>query len=126
MTRTSRTPLALRLGPLPILALAIAALYFAREILVPLAFALTLTLILSPAVGWLHRLHIHRTPAVLSVLIVSMAVTGGIAWIMASQLIDVANELPNYRENINGKIRFLKALGTKKGLGMEYSNEDSR
>jgi predicted PurR-regulated permease PerM len=116
MTRTSRTPLALRLGPLPILALAIAALYFAREILVPLAFALTLTLILSPAVGWLHRLHIHRTPAVLSVLIVSMAVTGGIAWIMASQLIDVANELPNYRENINGKIAAMRAP-TKGALG---------
>jgi hypothetical protein len=32
-----------------------------------------------------------------------MTVTGGLAWTMASQLIDVANELPNYKENINAK-----------------------
>jgi predicted PurR-regulated permease PerM len=108
MTKPIRAPLDIRLGPLPILALAIAALYFAREILIPLAFALTLTLILSPAVSWLHKLHIGRAPAVLAVLLVSMIVTVGLAWNMASQLIDVANELPNYRENINRKIAVMR------------------
>jgi len=108
MTKPIRAPLDIRLGPLPILALAIAALYFARDILIPLAFALTLTLILSPAVSWLNKLHIGRAPAVLAVLLVSMIVTGGLAWNMASQLIDVANELPNYRENINGKIAVMR------------------
>src|ERR1700678_47669 len=108
MIRTAPSTPAFRLGPLPILALAIAALYFARDILIPLAFALTLTLILSPAVSWLNKLHIGRAPAVLAVLLVSMIVTGGLAWNMASQLIDVANELPNYRENINGKIAVMR------------------
>ena len=116
MTKPGRTPLALRLGPLPILALAIAALYFAREILIPLAFALTLTLILSPAVGWLSKLRIGRTPAVLIVLIVSMAATGGLAWVIGNQLIDVANELPNYKENINEKIAAMRTP-TKGALG---------
>jgi predicted PurR-regulated permease PerM len=134
MTKTSRAPMALRLGPLPILALAIAALYFAREILIPLAFALTLTLILSPAVGWLSKVHISRTPAVLMVLIVSMALTGGLAWIMAGQLIDVANELPNYRENINDKLSAMRtptkgALGraaqSVQEIGKELSSTDA-
>jgi predicted PurR-regulated permease PerM len=128
MTRPSRTPLALRLGPLPILALAIAALYFAREILIPLAFALTLTLILSPAVTWLSRIHIGRAPAILIVMLVSMGVTGGLAWIMASQLIDVANELPNYRENIKTKMAAMRtpakgALGRAAASVQEIGKE---
>ena len=40
-----------------------AVLYLARDILIPLAFAITLALILSPAVGWLQKLHIRRFPA---------------------------------------------------------------
>ena len=134
MTRPSRTPLALRLGPLPILAIAIAALYFARAILIPLAFALTLTLILSPAVSWLSRIHISRAPAVLTVMLVSMGMTGALAWIMASQLIDVANELPNYRENIAAKMAamrtpakgaFGRAAASVQELGKELSTAEA-
>src|SRR5580698_1508827 len=134
MTRPNRTPLALRLGPLPILAIAIAALYFAREILIPLAFALTLTLILSPAVSWLSRIHISRAPAVLTIMLVSMGMTGALAWIIASQLIDVANELPNYRENITAKMAAMRtptkgALGraaaSVQELGKELSNTEA-
>jgi predicted PurR-regulated permease PerM len=134
MTRPSRTPLALRLGPLPILAFATAALYFAREILIPLAFALTLTLILSPAVSWLNRIYISRAPAVLIVMLVSMGVTGGLAWIMASQLIDVANELPNYRENITAKMAamrtptkgaFGRAAASVQEIGKELSTPET-
>ena len=36
----------------------IAALYFTREILIPLAFALTLTFLLTPVVNLLERLRI--------------------------------------------------------------------
>ena len=36
----------------------IAVLYLARDILIPLAFAITLTLVLAPAVRWLQKLHI--------------------------------------------------------------------
>jgi len=39
---------------------AIATLYFAREILVPFAFALTLTFLLTPVVALLQRLHTGR------------------------------------------------------------------
>lgn len=66
MRRPGQAHFELRVGPLPILVFGIAALYFAREILIPLAFALTLTLILSPAVSWLGKLHVRRGPAVLS------------------------------------------------------------
>src|SRR6266849_2817938 len=82
----------------------VAALYFAREILIPFAFALTLTFLLTPAVALLQRLHTGRVVSVLTTVLVSMAVTGGIGWIIANQLIDVANQLPLYRQNIHLKI----------------------
>ena len=82
----------------------IAALYFAREILIPFAFALTLTFLLTPAVALFQRLHAGRVLSVLATVVVSVAVAGGIGWIIATQLVDVANQLPLYRENIHAKI----------------------
>jgi predicted PurR-regulated permease PerM len=82
----------------------IAALYFTREILIPFAFALTLTFVLTPVVVRLERLRIGRVASVLTTVLVSIAVAGGIAWSIAVQLVDVANQLPLYRENIHAKI----------------------
>src|ERR1700722_11486943 len=130
---TRRAPVSFRIGPLPILGIAIATLYFAREILIPLAFALTLTLILSPAVTWLHKIHVTRTPAVLIVILLFVGSTVGLAWVMGNQLIEVANELPNYRQNIHGKLQAMRAptkgaLGraaeSVQELGKELSNTD--
>ena len=82
----------------------IAALYFAREILIPFAFALILTFLLTPVVALLQRLRTGRAVSVLATVLLSIAVLGGIGWIIASQLVDVANQLPLYRENIHAKI----------------------
>jgi len=91
---------------------AIATLYFAREILVPFAFALTLTFLLAPVVALLQRLHTGRVVAVLITALTSIAVAGGIAWVIANQLVDVANQLPLYRENIHAKIQAIHLPST--------------
>src|SRR5271154_5084949 len=76
-----------------VLIVAVATLYFAREILIPLAFALTLTFLLAPVVAFLERLRAGRFVSVLTTVLVSMAVAGGIGWVIANQLVDVANQL---------------------------------
>src|SRR5579864_7938644 len=83
---------------------AVATLYFAREILVPFAFALTLTFLLTPVVALLQRLHTGRVVSVLTTVLVAVAVAGFIGWIIGNQLVDVANQLPLYQENIHAKI----------------------
>jgi predicted PurR-regulated permease PerM len=113
---TRRTPISFRIGPLPILAIAIATLYFAHEILIPLAFALTLTLILSPPVSWLNKIHVSRPPAVLIVILSFVGSAAGLAWVIGNQLIEVANELPDYRHNIHDKFQAIRAP-TKGTLG---------
>jgi predicted PurR-regulated permease PerM len=87
-----------------VLVVSIAALYFARDILIPLAFALTLTFLLTPVVALLERLRMGRVVAVLLTVVASIVVACGAGWIIANQLVDVANQLPLYRQNIHAKI----------------------
>jgi predicted PurR-regulated permease PerM len=99
----------------------IAVLYFAREILVPLAFAVTLTFILSPVVARLERTRIGRVPSVAVTVLVAMAVAGCVGWIIAIQLVDVAEELPRYRQNIQAKMEALR-IPTEGPLGLAASS----
>jgi len=99
-----------------ILIAVIAVLYLAREILIPLALAITLALVLTPAVDWLQKLRLGRIPAVAMVMIVSMAATGAVAWVIFNQLVGVVNDLPMYRQNIHNKLEAMRAPG-KGALG---------
>src|SRR5579872_1603224 len=83
----------------------VAILYFAREILIPFAFALSLTFLLAPVVALLQRLHAGRIASVLATVLITAALAGGIGWVIADQLVDVANQLPLYRDNIHAKIQ---------------------
>ncbi len=87
----------------------VAALYLAREILIPLAFAITLALVLSPAVSWVQKLHIRRLPAVFGIVLVLVTATGAVGYVIFNQLIQVVSDLPAYRENIDNKIKALRA-----------------
>ncbi|MEN6532895.1 MAG: AI-2E family transporter, partial [Bryobacteraceae bacterium] len=95
----------------------IAALYFAREILIPLAFALILTFVLTPVVALLQRSRIGRIPSVAVTVLVTMAGVGCVAWIIALQLVDVAEKLPRYRQNIHAKMEAFR-IPTEGPLGL--------
>ena len=41
-----------------------------------------------------------------------MAAAGGVAWIIAIQLVDVAERLPTYRQNIHVKMQALRVPST--------------
>src|ERR1039458_3847904 len=86
----------------------IAVLYFAREILIPLAFALILTFVLTPVVAILERSRIGRVPSVAVTVLVTIAAAGCIAGIIAIQLVNAAQELPRYRQNIQAKMAALR------------------
>src|SRR5712692_7176728 len=112
----------------------VAGLYFTREILIPLAFALTLTFLLTPAVAFLEKLRMGRVLPVILTVLVSMAAAGWITWIIANQLVDVASQLPTYRQNIHAKIEALRnggkgplgrAADSAKEIGLELSTPDA-
>ena len=92
--------------------LSIAVLYFARQILVPIALALLFAFLLSPVVKIVQHLRIPRIPAVLFVLMVAFGVAVGTGWAVTDQLIDIINELPQFRDNIHAKIIAVQGPGS--------------
>ncbi len=84
-------------------AFVIAALYFARELLIPLALSALLTFLLSPLVGRLER-WIGRIAAVLLVVVMIFTATGAAGWMLTRQLVDLATKLPEYKVNIVTKL----------------------
>jgi predicted PurR-regulated permease PerM len=97
------------------------ALYFARIVLLPLAIALALNFLLSPAVSQFERLRIRRIPAVILVVLMSFALAGGVGWIVTRQVITVIDDLPNYRLNIQEKLSSIHAPTTGP-LGRAYKS----
>ena len=92
-----------------ILIVVIAVLYLAREILVPLAFAFVLTFIFAPIVDRLQKLHLSRAPAIFLVITVFIALTGGMGWVIFSQMVEVVNELPRYKLTIRNKVQAMRS-----------------
>jgi len=88
----------------------VASLYIARDLLIPLSLAALLTFLLTPIVTRLER-WIGRICAVLLVVTLIFAATGGAGWVLTRQLVDLATKLPDYKENIQGKMRSLKSPG---------------
>lgn len=85
----------------------IATLYFARDLLIPLALAALLTFLLAPLVTRLER-WLGRIGAVLLVVTLILAATGAAGWVLTRQLVDLATKLPDYKENIQTKLRSFK------------------
>ncbi len=97
--------------PLSALVFAVAVLYFAREVLIPLALALLFSFLLAPLVRRLERWHFRRAPAVLSVTLLFFCVFGLIGWATSLQVMDLAARIPGYQDNVQRKIAALQHPG---------------
>ena len=92
-----------RLLTLVAVVVSVAALYFAKVVLVPLAISALLAFLLSPLVSRMHKLGLPRIPAIIVVLVLSLAFAGGVGWVVGGQLNDIANNLPAYEANLTEK-----------------------
>lgn len=93
-----------RLWMITISVVIVAVLYLGKILLVPLAFAILFGFLLAPLVGFLERIHFGRFPAVVVVMLGFVLLLGTAGWGLFTQLVDVANDLPQYRDNITRKI----------------------
>ena len=111
----------------------IAALYFAREILVPFALAVLLSFMLAPLVRRLQKWYVPRGLAVISVALMAFAVIFMLGGIIVSQVNQLASDLPRYQTTLREKVQSLKgAAGGSRTLEratevlQDLSNELSR
>jgi predicted PurR-regulated permease PerM len=93
----------------------VAALYFGREVLVPIALALLLSFVLAPIVRRLQSWRVPRVVAVTIVAIVAFATIFGLGAFMVSQVTQLANDLPRYQSTLRDKIQSLQGVTTGSG-----------
>ena len=116
------------------LVVAVAALHFAKEILIPLALAILISFLLTPPAERLERLGLGRIGSVMLVGLATFLVLGVLGWIVTYQLVDISTQLPRYRANIIAKIReatprssvLQKASETLDDISKEISGESAK
>src|ERR1700730_13385020 len=96
-------------------AMIIAMLYFGREIFVPIALAILLSFVLAPLVAILQRIRVPRGLAVVSVVMLAFALIFATGSLLATQLTQLAGDLPRYQSTISEKIQSFR--DTKAGRG---------
>jgi predicted PurR-regulated permease PerM len=102
--------------PLVVAAIIITGLYFARQVLQPLALAVLLSLLLGPVVRWLRQYGMPRVPAVFLTVLLAFVLIVGFLVAVGDQAVSLVQNLPGYQENIAAKIRSLS--GDLPGAGM--------
>ena len=93
----------------------VTTLYFGREILVPIALAILLSFVLAPLVGLLQRVRVPRGLAVVSVVIVAFALIFAMGSLLATQLTQLAGDLPRYQSTMSEKIQSFRETTAGRG-----------
>ena len=115
-------------------AIIVAALYWLRDVLEPLALAILLSFLLAPIVSRLERSGLPRIPAVVLSVVLAALVAGLAGYMVTGQLVSLAAELPRYRTTIEKKIEAFRhpeigplsrALDTADELLEQATKEDS-
>ena len=117
-------------GNLAIGVIAIAALYFARDVFVPLALAVLLSFALGPLVALLRRWYFGRVPSVIAAVLLAFLVIFGVVLTHRRTARPPGREPAAVPNNITDKIHSLRSsatgsgiLGRASGILRDLSNE---
>ncbi len=97
---------------LVIASLIIAALYFGRDMLIPLALAVLLGFLLDPAVTRLKRWGLPRMVSTLVVVVLALGLLTGMGFYLGQQVQRLSADLPTYQQTIKEKLRHLRSLSS--------------
>jgi predicted PurR-regulated permease PerM len=95
--------------------LAIAGLYLGREFSIPFTLAILLAFALSPIVNAFRRWRVPRIPAVMLAVTFAFILIGVVSYVVAVQVIKLANQVPSYRQTMVEKIKSLQGSGATEG-----------
>ena len=91
--------------------LVVAALYFGREVLVPIALAILFSFLLTPPVRWLERLRLPRGVATMIVVLVAVTLFVSLGYVVGRQFKSVLEQLPRYQGELQKKVAGLRSHG---------------
>jgi len=109
---------------------AVAVLYIARDVVMPLALALLLSFAVGPLVLALRRWHFGRVLSVVTAVVLAFSLISGIGALIGSQLAALAQNLPLYSYNMAEKVQSLREaaagssiFGSVSGMLKDLGNE---
>lgn len=85
-------------------ALVAAILYFAKEVFIPIALALLFTFLLAPVVTRMQKWKFPKPVAVVAAVTLTFAVVAFVTWLVSTQFISLAGQLPKYEKNLHAKL----------------------
>ncbi|TXN66385.1 AI-2E family transporter [Methylobacterium sp. WL6] len=103
----------------------IAALYFGREVFIPLVLAVLLSFVLAPVVNLLRRIKLGRVPSVIVAVLLALGIIGGIGALIGTQVAGLAVNLPQYQATVQKKFAGLQQgwLGEANRVIQKFSHE---
>ncbi len=102
----------------------VAALYFAREVLIPITLAVLLSFVLAPVVELLRRVRVPHVLSVLLAVLLALGLLGTGAGLIGLQVAGLAGDVPQYASTIQAKVGTLR--GETLGRLNEISNRLGR
>jgi predicted PurR-regulated permease PerM len=92
---------------------AVAGLYFARDVLIPITLAILLSFVLAPIVDLLRKVWVPRAAAVVLSVLLALGVIFLVGTIIGAQVAGLAADLPRYIAAVQAKLAALQefALG---------------
>ncbi|MER2528627.1 MAG: AI-2E family transporter [Candidatus Competibacter denitrificans] len=103
-----------------------AILMVGKDVIVPLALGALLSFALTPVVVWLERVGLPRGVAVLSAILVALALILGIAFVAYQQASVLAKDIPSYEPTIRQKISGLSQKMTGSSVWSDAADSLAR
>ena len=106
----------------------VAALYLAREVLIPITVAVILSFVLTPLVSRLKRWHVPHVAAVLVAMLVGLGVVGALGAVIGTQVAGIAEDIPQYTATITRKVHTVRdmTVGRLRGLRQRLDEQVGR
>ena len=114
----AETPGLSSLLSLAVAVVVVAALYFAREVLIPITVAVILSFMLAPLVSRLQRVHVPHAAAVVLAVLVAFGIIGAIGGIIGTQVAGIAGDVPRYTSTIQHKIESIQSMTVGRLAGL--------
>lgn len=86
----------------------VCALYFGRDVLIPIILAILLSFLVAPLVGLLRRLHFGQVPSVIVAVFTTLGVIVSIGVLIGLQVVQLSSDLPHYQRAVERKIQNLE------------------
>ncbi len=92
----------------------VAALFLAREVLIPVTLAVLLSFVLAPLVELLRRARLPRVAAVLVAVVVAIGIILALAGLIGVQIASLVGDFPRYQYTIEQKIETVQHATTER------------